>query len=177
MGQFLLGIRSLLIKSAVFVVMAALLAWALGGTLWPGAHVIDTVGSRVIVGGDAYFWRLTSRKAVGEDGSACWELMVLGSGVPRPAAADGRTWNEGAGPVTADDIVWYGGRDAEGSWSLVRLRGPSDRRDVVAMPDRLAVEQQLARLSAGLPLQDAATILRQRRLVLDPPDGTADQNP
>ena len=41
MGQFALGIRSLLIRLAVFFVMAVLLAWALGGTLWPRAEVID----------------------------------------------------------------------------------------------------------------------------------------
>lgn len=42
MGQIYLGFRSLLVKIAIFVVMAALLAWALGGTLWP------RVASRVI---------------------------------------------------------------------------------------------------------------------------------
>jgi hypothetical protein len=36
------------------------------------------------------------------------------------------------------------------------------------MPDRLAVEQQLARIAAGLPIQDAKTIAQQRAAVLDP---------
>ncbi|MDG2095541.1 MAG: hypothetical protein P8J89_09760 [Phycisphaerales bacterium] len=35
MGQVALGFRSLLVRAAVFFIMAALLAWALGGTLWP----------------------------------------------------------------------------------------------------------------------------------------------
>ena len=37
-----------------------------------------------------------------------------------------------------------------------------------AMPDRLAVEQQLARVAVGLPLQDSDTITQQRARVLDP---------
>ena len=41
MGQVALGFRSLLIKLAVFFMMAVLLAWALGGTLWPRAEVAD----------------------------------------------------------------------------------------------------------------------------------------
>jgi len=35
MGQVALGFRSLLFRALVFFIMAALLAWALGGTLWP----------------------------------------------------------------------------------------------------------------------------------------------
>jgi hypothetical protein len=41
MGQFTLGLRSLLIRSTIFVVMAALLAWALGGTLFPRPAISD----------------------------------------------------------------------------------------------------------------------------------------
>ena len=37
MGQVALGFRSLLVRAAVFFIMAALLAWALGGTLGPRA--------------------------------------------------------------------------------------------------------------------------------------------
>ncbi len=49
MGQVYLGFRSLLFKIAVFVVMAALLAWALGGTLWPRV-AMRTVGDPVMGG-------------------------------------------------------------------------------------------------------------------------------
>ena len=50
MGQVYLGFRSLLVKLAVFVVMAALLAWAIGGTLWPRTAV-GIVGAAVLVDG------------------------------------------------------------------------------------------------------------------------------
>lgn len=46
MGQILLGFRSLAVKIAVFVVLASLLAWILGGTLWP-RPVIRLVGEPV----------------------------------------------------------------------------------------------------------------------------------
>ena len=35
MGQVVLGFRSLAVKLAVFVALATVLAWILGGTLWP----------------------------------------------------------------------------------------------------------------------------------------------
>ena len=50
MGQVYLGFRSLLVKAAIFVVMAALLAWAIGGTLWPRTAV-GIVGTPIVVGG------------------------------------------------------------------------------------------------------------------------------
>ena len=48
MGQVILGFRSLLVKIAVFVLMAAMLAWILGGTLWPKTAV-RVVGEPVAV--------------------------------------------------------------------------------------------------------------------------------
>ena len=50
MGQVILGFRSLLVKIAVFVVMAAMLAWILGGTLWPKTAV-RVVGKAVEIDG------------------------------------------------------------------------------------------------------------------------------
>ena len=39
--QVILGLRSLIVKAVVFFIMAALLAWALGGTLFPRPEVVD----------------------------------------------------------------------------------------------------------------------------------------
>jgi len=50
MGQVILGFRSLLVKIAVFVAMASMLAWILGGTLWPKTAV-RIVGEPVELGG------------------------------------------------------------------------------------------------------------------------------
>ncbi len=58
MGQVALGLRSLAIRITVFVVMAALLAWALGGTLWP--RPASAVQRPVLeAGGSQWGWLVT----------------------------------------------------------------------------------------------------------------------
>jgi hypothetical protein len=170
MGQFVLGIRSLLIKLAVFVVMAALLAWALGGTLWPKARSADltAVGPSAVIADRAYSWQVLVIGRVNA-ARAQWRLMMR-HGAEAPQPVDERTWAEGAGPVVAADRLYFGGRDDSGNWRIFTLNDSVG----APMPDRLAVEQQLARVSAGLPIQDAATVLRQRELVLDPEPGEVD---
>lgn len=171
MGQFTLGLRSLLIKATIFVIMAALLAWALGGTLWPRAHVAEQRSSGVNLGESFYYWSITiaDRKQY----YANWRLVV----VP-PARldseshfADDHFWTDGAGPVAVNDTLYYGGRDMKNQWRMISLQALKPGIDV-PMPDRLAVEQQLARLAAGLPLQDAETIQAQRDSVTIPPSQT-----
>jgi hypothetical protein len=177
MGQFLLGIRSLLVKAAVFVVLAALLAWALGGTLWPRATVIDLDTHPVSLNGRAYFWRVAVAQGIGRDGLVIWTLMATIPGTPRAVPVDDREWVDGAGPVVAGSRVWFGGLEPDGRWALMSLEDGTTPENILAMPDRLAVEQQLSRLAAGLPVQDERSIRRQRGRVLDPPDQTADGKP
>ena len=117
MGQVALGFRSLLIKLAVFFVMAALLAWALGGTLFPRAEVAEF--SAVSFGGRDWFWRL----AVGgrETERVRWTMMVR--------TADGkaevfgtRHWIDVAGPVATDEAIYFAGRaslNANEPWRIV----------------------------------------------------------
>ncbi len=166
MGQFALGLRSLLIKSAVFVVMAALLAWALGGTLFPRPELARF--EAVSFAGDRWYWQL----AVGgkNAGEVRWRLMTQDES-GKDAPFDGRSWAEVAGPIVAGESLFIGTRATLNSvepWRIERIdrnRQPTP----YPMPDRLAVEQQMARIAAGLPIQDSETILRQRRMVLDPP--------
>jgi hypothetical protein len=163
MGQIALGFRSLLIKLAVFFVMAALLAWALGGTLWPRAETVDRVP--VDFGGCQWFWRLT---AGGREHQQTWSMMVrCAEGHPEPVA--GPLWEDVAGPVIAEEAIWFAGRrPADERWRLMKAVHLGDV-ETFELPDRLAVERQLARLAAGLPLQSAESIARQRAVVLDPP--------
>lgn len=165
MGQFALGIRSLLIKATVFVVMAALLAWALGGTLWPRPHVVDLRAQGTTIGSDLVFWRLALQHRTQE--SARWQLMML-DGQAAPVELDSRTWADVAQPVSMSGDVYFGGRTQPGQWFVSRIQVSSRAVEDRLMPDRLAVEQQLARVAAGLPIQDAETIKRQRDAVLDP---------
>ena len=53
-------------------------------------------------------------------------------------------------------------------WRIERTDGAAPPT-TYTMPDRLAVEQQLARVSDGLEVQDADIIRAQRGLVIDPP--------
>lgn len=180
MGQFALGIRSLLFKLAIFVIMAALLAWALGGALWPRpAKVEFPTGS--FLGRDV-FWQLSVRNFGAADSGepsdyVRWKLLYRDN--------DGKShvfeamkeleWSEVAGPVISPGKLYCAGHSGQGNWVLVTI---DENRQIAArasMPDRLAVEQQLARLRAGLPLQDEQTILSQRAAVLDPPSNLADE--
>jgi hypothetical protein len=166
MGQVTLGLRSLVIKLTVFFVLAALLAWALGGTLWPRAETADM--NPVPFDGRSVFWRLSVGGEQPGDGIARWSLMARqGDSV---AAVDARQWIETARlVVTGETLVQAGLIDAPGgpAWLVIERR-----RDGAIVehpvPDRLAVEQQLQRIAAELPVQDAATIAAQRAAVLDP---------
>jgi hypothetical protein len=168
MGQAALGLRNLLVKAAIFVVLASLLAWALGGTLWPRAEVADHAA--VPFGGAEWFWRLS----VGgrERGEARWTLMRRSPGSDaRPF--DERTFAEVAGPAVAGAALYVAARaPGADAWTLGRIAATGGAagamEEALRLPDRLAVEQQLARLGAGLPLQDPADIARQRPAVIDP---------
>jgi hypothetical protein len=165
MGQFALGLRSLLIKSAVFVVMAALLAWALGGTLWPRAQIART--AEVYFAGHRWHWQL----AVGgkTPGEARWRLMISDAS-GKTAPFDDDEWGEVAGPIAGDDGLYVAHRPphAKSGWVIERINEKFEGTPF-PMPDRLAVEQQLVRIYAGLPIQDEQTILKHRPFVLDPP--------
>ena len=76
--------------------------------------------------------------------------------------------------MRVNQAVYYGGRDSIGQWMLVRMDRNRQAQDF-PMPDRLAVEQQLARVIAGLAVQDQDTIKRQRRAALDPQSKPADE--
>lgn len=170
MGQVALGLRSLAFKLAIFVVMAALLAWALGGTLWPRAERID--GDRVTFAGTEWHLRMTVGGSGPSDGELRWHLMRTNDSRSEPVDEDAE-WVDAAGLMVVDDALFVALRRADaapGSGWLIRRIDAAGAEQVFPMPDRLAVEQQLARLRAGLDLQDRETISRQRRLVIDPID-------
>jgi hypothetical protein len=172
MGQVALGFQNLLIKLAVFVVLAALLAWALGGTLFPRPE-IATFDS-VSFSGGRWFWRLS----VGgrNDGEVRWDLMI-DTGDEKPQPLDGRHWAEVAGPIVAGDRLYFAARASMNAAEPWRIECVDEGRKITAfsMPDRLAVELQLARLAAGLELQDMETIRRERERVLDPTSDSAEE--
>jgi hypothetical protein len=177
MGQFALGIRSLLIKAAVFVALAALLAWVLGGTLFPRPSRAEVLA--LAANGYEWYWRVSvygdrALEAAMPEEHIQWELLWKERNSAKLHVLEDRTWYEVAGPILRENRLYFGGRPADvaSSRSQWMIACVDDQRKVVErwpMPDRLAVEQQLARLEAGFALQDVKAILAQRELVLDPP--------
>ena len=167
MGQVALGFKNLLIKAAVFVIMAALLAWILGGELLPRPELVEMPPVRFA--GKEYFWQLS----VGgrQRGRMVWRMMAAENGASAEPF-DELQWTEVAGPIVASDGLYYAGRASEDErqlWKLVRIEA-SGAITPFPLPDRLAVERQLARLQRGLPVQDSDAIDKQRSVVLDPPE-------
>lgn len=171
MGQVVLGVRSLFVKLGVFFVMAALLAWALGGTLFPRPHARDFAG--VEHRGELWYWRLS----LGAPPAAQmrWMLLRRGSG-GEPVTVDDGPWSEVAGPIAVDGALYYGGRISSGTdagWQIKRVDSTGSVK-AFPLPDRLEVERQLARVLAGLPVQKIETTRQQRSQVLEPVTAVSD---
>lgn len=162
MGQVYLGFRSLLVKLAVFVVMAALLAWAIGGTLWPRTAVgivgtpIDVDGSRIAlvsqIGGEYSVFGLG---VLGQDGRVVdrWPKAELVLPIWRDALTPVSNPTGTSGAVayrigTRWFVREFKGVDAEG---LHPLQGPGGLLREVA--DRLAAARILEGFASGLPLE------------------------
>ena len=105
MGQVVLGFRSLLIKAAIFFVMAGLLAWTLGGALFPQPTIVNLPGA-----GDIY-WRVSSG---GEINGLQWSLMKGDQEIKT-----GR-WQSTVGPVIVDGVSWIATGNA-GQWSISKV--------------------------------------------------------
>jgi hypothetical protein len=141
MGQVYLGFRSLLVKLAVFVVMAALLAWAIGGTLWPRTAV-GVVGTAVMV--DGHSIALVDR--LRSDGSRAHFALALleqdGKVVEfwPPEQPEQEAWSDALSPVANPDATRGAaafGRDDR--WSIVEFGTSS---------------------TGGHPLQDGNPVIR-----------------
>lgn len=183
MGQVALGLRSLLLRLAIFVAMAALLAWALGGTLLPRAETAEY--DAVQADGRSWYWRLSvgGRRVPELDPLGVrWTLVVRDDGArSAEVGGDDSTWTDVAGPVASPVVdldgglasdaaggssgIWFAGfdrRTPDVGWQLYRIvdtgpdAGPS-AESVMRLGSRLAVEMQLARLASGRPpLADGA---------------------
>jgi len=107
MGQLALGFRSLLIKAAIFFVMAGLLAWVLGGALFPQPTIVNLPGA-----GEVY-WRVSSG---GQINGLQWSLMKGDQEIK-----SGR-WQSAVGPVIVDGVSWIATGNA-GQWSFAKVTG------------------------------------------------------
>ena len=173
MGQVVLGFRSLLVKASIFVVMAALLAWAVGGTLWWSRPETANLPP-VQFAGKFWNWRLTVGGFTGQP--IRWQLFVQQANSKASKVEDAkpysnRAWESVSHMLTVNDSLYFGGQMpgiATPGWLLIQIDEDGQEYQH-PLPDRLAIERQLARLENGLPLQDTQTILEERHQVLSPP--------
>ncbi len=107
MGQLALGFRSLLIKAAIFFVMAGLLAWALGGTLFPKPTIVNMSGA-----GSLHFVASSG----GETNGLKWILMQDDKPI-----LEGH-WQAVVGPVIVDGDAWVATGNA-GQWQISKVTG------------------------------------------------------
>ena len=161
-AQVMLGLRSLLVKLAIFFVMAALLAWALGGTLFPRPEIVDH--SRVTFQGTEWWLRMLA--GGDQPGAVRWYLMERtgGKSFVQPSLHPDEThpgWLDATGPIIASDRMYVGFQDARSGWQIAVFEQAAPLTEVVPVLDRLAVERQFARLRRDLPLQ---TIDQERTL-------------
>lgn len=117
MGQLALGFRSLLIKIAIFFVMAGLLAWALGGTLFPQPTIVNLPGA-----GEVY-WRVSSGGTIN---GLLWTLMRDDEEI------ESGHWQSVVGPVIVDGNAWIAMGNS-GQWSFSKVIG-SDVESVATPP-------------------------------------------
>ncbi len=130
MGQFALGIRSLLIKGAVFFVMAALLAWTLGGALWPRTPQV-AVGPVTFAGGQ---YELQLSQSLVSDCTG-WQIVRTGTAEPIAAGTAEDCVISVNGPNLSDDVLQVELRCAGNR--LVRVRVDASG---VAAVERLRVD-------------------------------------
>jgi len=121
MGQLALGFRSLLIKAAIFFVMAGLLAWTLGGALFPQPTIVNLPGA-----GDIY-WRVSSG---GEINGLQWSLMNGDHEIKTGM------WQSAVGPVIVDGVSWIATGNA-GQWSISKVTG--SKVEEVASPPSMVL--------------------------------------
>jgi len=145
LGQVALGLRSLLVRSAIFFVLAAALAWALGGTLFPRPERVEGPS----VDFDSHRWNV--RMSVGGDhpGEARFELMratIKGDSEPF-----GGEFADATALVVTDASLFVAMRRREqdgGQWVLRRVArgGPKQAEQTEQtepLDSRLDAEQRL----------------------------------
>ena len=153
MGQVALGFRSLLVRAAIFFVMASLLAWALGGTLWPRAAVVDMPG--VSFAGEEWSWRLTAGGNLPDQ--VKWSLIRRGTASDKPVPGPEGVWFDVTELVATRQALFFGARQAPGDadWQIYHLDEAGKLHSEGALGDRLMMEVLLDEIRREAAVQGA----------------------
>jgi len=175
-SQVLLGFRNLALRIAVFVALAALLVWFLGGNLLPKPTRILQKDSEVGRAGEG----LGSVRLVQvihpleslPSERQTWHIETNANGDWSPCEQQ-PVWIEVSEMrVIRDDsgfgVAWFAARAAGGTaWTVYSIGGyEACPKTQGTFPDRLEAERQLSRVKAGLALQQAGMAAAARDAVL-----------
>ncbi len=185
-SQVLLGFRNLALRLAIFVALAALLVWFLGGSLFARESVLvlgtastGTVSGEVDVrleqvvlpASELASDRIFLRVAIGEPGA-------LGKSASAKTCPTQDRLAEATSLFVADPggtsrAVWFAGEPLAsgggraGKWRVYRVTPYATCPEtMLEVSDRLEAERQLARMKAGLPLQSPEAAAAARDSVL-----------
>ena len=182
MSQVLLGFRNLALRIAVFVVLAAVLAWLLGGNLFARNTVIalgtastgagdgpvevrveQVVLSKTDLSRDRAFFRVQLSDSSSYSGEEI-EFPERFAQVSQLVEVD---------PGGLDRAVWFAGEPlkdgggASGAWRVYRVTPYATApKTMLEVSDRLEAERQLARVKVWLPIQAADAAGAARDAVL-----------
>ncbi|MBI1303985.1 MAG: hypothetical protein GC172_09390 [Phycisphaera sp.] len=173
MSQVLLGFRNLALRLAVFVALAALLVWFLGGNMFARSQVFPLAVATTGAGDGRLDVRLEQVilpvKGLPSD-RIFFRVLFDGADAAEPPMAFASVSDlVEIDPGGLNRAVWFAaeqfkpGGGTAGVWCVYRLTPYATRPELMLeVADRLEAERQLARVKAGLPLQtgDAARAAR-----------------
>lgn len=170
MGQFLLGLRSLFLRLAIFVLFAAILVWFLGGNL-TAEPVIVRHGSVPCATGYARVVQVIPPLESLPSEREIWQVEVSPNGED-----DWRTMPSERILVRATDLTrapdgmlyFAGASSGLKEWTIFALDCATGALSVRSSgyAASLEVERQLARLGRGLPVQSAEVSAQAQDAVL-----------
>jgi hypothetical protein len=177
-SQVLLGFRNLAFRTAIFVVLAAILVWLLGGNLFARNQVIPISAASTGAGEgriEAQLQQVILPRTDLASDSMFFRVRFDGEGVH----SEGEERFAHASQLVEVDpgglnrAVWFAGEPlkdgggASGVWRIYRITPYANAPEMMLeVADRLEAERQLARVKAGMPLQKAETAAGAREAVL-----------
>lgn len=192
MSQVLLGFRNLSVRIAVFVALAALLVWFLGGSLFPRAEgivrgmaevgrageglatvrLVEIVHPLSSLPSERVTWMLeiAESRLIGSRFEPCPDVPLLVDAGCLTSVSD----------PTGFRTAYFAGRKAGSDpcadcWIVFAIGGyERSPRQLHAYPDRLEAERQIARIAAGLPAQAPAQAAAAREAMLRAGDPASD---